>query len=106
MNIVFKVDRMAEGRSRQPRHRPPPPANRVCPCNSRDRFSRYLAPVTGYNGLAQETTAGRKDMREQLEFGLELPAQPWTKSDPPHVRLHGPNQWPALASEEDGTCNQ
>ena len=56
----------------------------------------------GYNGLAQETTAGRKDMREQLEFGLEMPAEKWTTSDPPHMRLHGPNQWPTLATDNGG----
>ena len=27
----------------------------------------------GYNGFAEETTLGKKDMREQLDFATELP---------------------------------
>lgn len=55
---------------------------------------------SGYNGLAQETTAGRRDMREQLEFGLERSAANWAPADPPYVRLHGPNQWPQLVDDK------
>lgn len=65
----------------------------------------------GYNGYAEESTLGQKDLREQFDFATELPVVwlPQPKYD--HVidkvggrdfakqywRLRGPNQWP----EED-----
>ena len=39
-------------------------------------------------------TALKTDVREQIEFGLELPANKLANSSPAYERLHGPNQWP------------
>lgn len=47
----------------------------------------------GYIGVGIETTAGRPDVREQVEIAAEKPemqADAW----PPYYRLNGPNQWP------------
>ncbi|KAL1511689.1 hypothetical protein AB1Y20_004979 [Prymnesium parvum] len=47
----------------------------------------------GYMRCGLENTAGRPDLREQVEIAAEAPACPpgaW----PPYLRLRGPNQWP------------
>ena len=57
----------------------------------------------GYSGLAQETTQGKCDMREQFDFATELPVifeEHRSASDTGrdfsklYWRLRGPNQWP------------
>lgn len=48
----------------------------------------------GYSGQGAETTAGKADQREQVEFGTELPVD-WKEGDPLYDRLRGPNQWPS-----------
>jgi isopenicillin N synthase-like dioxygenase len=60
----------------------------------------------GYNGYAEETTLGEKDLREQFDFATELPVIWIDKEvkDPtlyfehdhtdPYWQLRGPNQWP------------
>lgn len=53
----------------------------------------------GYTRLGDELTGGRTDWREQLDFGLELPALDVAPGDPPWRRLQGPNQWPADVPE-------
>lgn len=76
------------------------------PTAQKEKFAFVNSPHwRGYNGLAQETTAGRRDMREQLEFGLERPAASWNPTDPPYARLHGPNQWPAIADDAAWTVD-
>ena len=50
----------------------------------------------GYMAAGVENTAGRPDLREQVEMGAEgAAAHPaaW----PPYERLRGPNQWPDAA---------
>ena len=48
----------------------------------------------GYTRLGDERTGGRTDWREQIDFGLEVPALALAPGDPPWRRLQGPNQWP------------
>jgi len=53
----------------------------------------------GYTRLGDELTGGRTDWREQIDFGLEVPALDVGPGDPPWRRLQGPNQWPAEVPE-------
>jgi isopenicillin N synthase-like dioxygenase len=53
----------------------------------------------GYTRLGDELTGGRTDWREQVDFGLEVPALIVGPGDPPWRRLQGPNQWPAEVPE-------
>ena len=53
----------------------------------------------GYTRLGDERTGGRTDWREQIDFGLEVPALDPAPADPPWLRLQGPNQWPAEVPE-------
>lgn len=85
----------------------------------------------GYSGFAEETTLGKQDLREQFDFGTELPAiwqdpnsregeensvskpcgtdlvqdrgDSWTSRDFTQLywRLRGPNQWPDKANLPD-----
>ncbi|EPE08734.1 2og-fe oxygenase [Ophiostoma piceae UAMH 11346] len=48
----------------------------------------------GYSAPGAETTAGKADQREQVEFATELPSD-WAEGKPIYERLRGPNQWPA-----------
>lgn len=58
----------------------------------------------GYNGYAEESTLGQKDLREQFDFATELPViydEDKNKHDnesrdfsKQYWRLRGPNQWP------------
>ena len=57
----------------------------------------------GYSGLAEETTQGKCDLREQFDFATELPViseEHQSASDTGrdlsklYWRLRGPNQWP------------
>ncbi len=49
----------------------------------------------GYTILGDEHTAGARDWRDQIDIGPEEPAVTLQPSDPPWLRLKGPNQWPA-----------
>ena len=53
----------------------------------------------GYTRLGDELTGGRTDWREQIDFGLEVPALDVGPGDPPWRWLQGPNQWPAEVPE-------
>ena len=73
-----------------------------------DRCKLALSKVNsphflGYSGLAEETTQGKADLREQFDFATELPVifqQHQSASDTGrdfsklYWRLRGPNQWP------------
>ncbi len=48
----------------------------------------------GYTLLGDELTGGKRDWRDQLDFGDELPAPHLASDDPPWLNLRGPNQWP------------
>jgi isopenicillin N synthase-like dioxygenase len=49
----------------------------------------------GYNRTGQELTGGKRDWREQVDIGAELPAYPQDPGLPTWTRLQGPNQWPS-----------
>lgn len=57
----------------------------------------------GYTGVGGEITRLQPDLREQIDFGEELPAVPPSPETPQWWGLQGPNQWPqaqpALQSE-------
>jgi isopenicillin N synthase-like dioxygenase len=48
----------------------------------------------GYTILGDERTKGVSDWRDQLDVGPEEPESVVAPSDPPWLRLRGPNQWP------------
>jgi isopenicillin N synthase-like dioxygenase len=58
----------------------------------------------GYSGYAEETTQGKRDLREQFDYATELPViygqEELSSRDFSKLfwRLRGPNQWP---TEED-----
>ncbi|KAL3933896.1 MAG: hypothetical protein SGPRY_000082 [Prymnesium sp.] len=56
-------------------------------------YSRSPA-FRGYMGQGIENTAGRPDLREQVEIAAEAPPVP-PDAWPPYMRLRGPNQWPS-----------
>ena|SRR5579871_4458513 len=71
------------------------------------RMSKQNSPhFLGYSGFAEETTLGKKDLREQFDFATDLPVvwqkEPATGKSTKHQRdftrlywrLRGPNQWP------------
>ena len=71
---------------------------------SKSKLSKINSPhFLGYSGLAQETTQGKRDLREQFDFATELPVI-YKESDSkdtfkrdfssPYWRLRGPNLWP------------
>lgn len=45
----------------------------------------------GYSGAGNETTGGKVDQREQIEFATEL-TETWSETSPLYERLRGPNQ--------------
>lgn len=78
------------------------------------KLSKINSPhFLGYSGFAEETTLGRQDLREQIDFATEVPVV-WTDADEistggddhghrgpgrefskPYWRLRGPNQYPS-----------
>lgn len=85
------------------------------PLEEKSRLSKLNSPhFLGYSGYAEETTLGKKDLREQFDFATELPVI-WTpepckvEDEIPNStisklrrdfskhywRLRGPNQWPS-----------
>lgn len=71
------------------------------PPKSKQRLSKLNSPhFLGYNGFAEETTLGKKDLREQFDFATELPVIGESKTSGgkdlsrAFWRLRGPNQWP------------
>jgi len=83
------------------------------PGATKHRLSKLNSPhFLGYNGYAEETTAGKADLREQFDFATELPlvwkiddvdtvTETGAKKDPGsrdfsrlYWRLRGPNKWP------------
>ena len=53
----------------------------------------------GYTGVGGELTRQRPDLREQLDYGEELPPVEPTPDTPLWWGLQGPNQWPAELPE-------
>lgn len=78
------------------------------PRNVKSSLSKLHSPhFLGYSGFAEETTLGKKDLREQFDYATELPVvyrecntttrdQPGDSRDFSQLywRLRGPNQWP------------
>ena len=57
------------------------------------------AQFRGYMTNGVENTAGKPDLREQVEIAPDLPAEE-PGAMPPHLRLRGRNQWPDEALPE------
>ncbi|KZD07391.1 isopenicillin N synthase family dioxygenase [Oceanibaculum pacificum] len=53
----------------------------------------------GYTRIGNEHTRGRRDWRQQIDFGVDRPAIPQDGQQPLWTRLQGPNQWPAALPE-------
>src|SRR3954453_19643439 len=51
-----------------------------------------------------EVTDHKVDNREQLEFGLELPAPHLPPTSPAYLNIQGPNQWPDAVRLPDFQC--
>jgi isopenicillin N synthase-like dioxygenase len=89
------------------------------PEQDRAALSKMNSPhFLGYSGFAEETTLGKQDLREQFDYGTELPVvhqdRAITKDRPNETsqnrydpqrdftklywRLRGPNQWPSESS--------
>ncbi|WYZ39869.1 hypothetical protein EsH8_IV_000210 [Colletotrichum jinshuiense] len=64
------------------------------PADAKNEIALSNSPhFLGYSGDGSETTAGKSDRREQVEFATEL-ADKWRRGLPLRERLRGPNQWP------------
>ncbi|KAF9877878.1 hypothetical protein CkaCkLH20_04454 [Colletotrichum karsti] len=69
------------------------------PTEAKDEISLRNSPhFLGYSGDGSETTAGKSDRREQIEFATEL-EDGWKEGLPLRERLRGPNQWPSAYPE-------
>ncbi len=56
---------------------------------------KALSPhFRGWEQVGAELTGGRPDLREQLDLASENPVR-GLRTEPPYLRLDGPNQWPA-----------
>lgn len=53
----------------------------------------------GYSGVGEEITRLKPDLREQIDFGEELPPVPIGPDTPAWWGLQGPNQWPEALPE-------
>ncbi|KAH7065394.1 hypothetical protein B0J12DRAFT_640212 [Macrophomina phaseolina] len=92
------------------------PALFALPSDVKAGLSKLNSPhFLGYSGFAEETTLGKKDLREQFDFATELPVVYHDSESAPSLtdgsstrgthsgsrdfsslywRLRGPNQWP------------
>ena len=59
----------------------------------------HSAQFRGYMSTGVENTAGKPDLREQVEIAPDAPQAP-LGAMPVHHRLRGPNQWPDEALPE------
>jgi isopenicillin N synthase-like dioxygenase len=65
------------------------------PLSERKKLNLMNSPhFRGYTILGNELTGGKRDWRDQLDFGDELPAPILKDGDPVWHNLRGPNQWP------------
>ncbi|TDZ18951.1 putative 2-oxoglutarate-dependent dioxygenase [Colletotrichum orbiculare MAFF 240422] len=65
------------------------------PAEAKEEIALSNSPhFLGYSGDGSETTAGKSDRREQVEFATEL-EDGWSEGLPLRERLRGPNQWPS-----------
>ncbi|PGG98472.1 hypothetical protein AJ80_09533 [Polytolypa hystricis UAMH7299] len=64
------------------------------PEEAKEEIALHNSPhFLGYSSAGAETTGGKADMREQVEFATEL-EETYTSKAPLYERLRGPNQWP------------
>ncbi|KAL1878421.1 hypothetical protein Plec18167_004493 [Paecilomyces lecythidis] len=69
------------------------------PDDIKEQIALHNSPhFLGYSSVGAETTAGKKDHREQVEYATELPDR-WVQGLPLYERLKGPNQWPSTYPE-------
>lgn|SRR6266480_4773574 len=85
------------------------------PNESKVRMSKLNSPhFLGYSGFAEETTLGKKHVREQFDFAIDLSVV-WQEHEPErksamgnqasigvrrYWRLCGSNQWPLRSSRD------
>jgi isopenicillin N synthase-like dioxygenase len=70
------------------------------PRAERDAIDMIHSPYfRGYSALGTERTQGEPDLREQFDVGPEEEPRKPAAGDPPYLRLHGPNLWPASLPE-------
>ncbi|KAK2784990.1 hypothetical protein FQN53_008041 [Emmonsiellopsis sp. PD_33] len=63
--------------------------------SAKEEIALHNSPhFLGYSSVGAETTGGKTDKREQVEFATELEAT-YTPDKPLYERLRGPNQWPS-----------
>lgn len=55
----------------------------------------------GYQRMGAETTDFKQDNREQIDYGMEVPAENMTAETPAYLGLKGPNQWPDVPGFKD-----
>ncbi|KAM0749088.1 Clavaminate synthase-like protein [Meredithblackwellia eburnea MCA 4105] len=64
----------------------------------------------GYSRVGEETTAGKKDLREQIDLAPDTPTQapypPNLDSTPIELSLYGPNQYPSQIPEFQTAINR
>eukprot|EP01062_Namystynia_karyoxenos_P039747 TRINITY_DN28905_c0_g1_i1.p1 TRINITY_DN28905_c0_g1~~TRINITY_DN28905_c0_g1_i1.p1 ORF type:complete len:356 (+),score=103.17 TRINITY_DN28905_c0_g1_i1:79-1146(+) len=72
------------------------------------RIDTLNSPHTrGYARLGGEQTAGKVDLREQIDLGPEAPAVDWRRQGlPSYYVLQGPNQWPRRPSDFRGAVER
>ncbi|KKZ64782.1 hypothetical protein EMCG_09323 [[Emmonsia] crescens] len=65
------------------------------PQAAKDEIALHKSPhFLGYSSVGAETTGGKVDRREQVEFATELDVT-YAPGKPLYERLRGPNQWPS-----------
>ncbi len=65
------------------------------PLDQREALAIGNSPhFRGYTLLESERTGGQIDWRDQIDVGPEEPVLALKPTDPPWLRLRGPNQWP------------
>jgi isopenicillin N synthase-like dioxygenase len=70
------------------------------PQAERDAIDMVHSPYfRGYSAPGTEQTQGQPDMREQFDVGPEETPHSLLPGEPPWLRLHGPNLWPAAQPE-------
>ena len=68
------------------------------PLESKRALDKVHSPhFRGYTVLGEEITAGKHDLREQIDLGFEAPPRELAPGEPVFWRLQGPNLWPAEA---------
>lgn len=76
------------------------------PESAKEEVSLQNSPhFLGYSAVGSETTGGKADKREQMEFATELTAIDCTNA-PLYERLRGPNQVLSLSYHRQNSANK